>query len=410
VVNALATARFLCFFLTSMRKSIVALLLLGFLPLGFLPADELRTLGGKSLTGSLTSIADGNVVFDTADGPVTTPLAQVLAIDLQPAKGIPAGAKYIDVRLIDETVLHCQDFKFEGNTAVLTLLSGTPLKLPVASLNWFVRGAEDAPVRKKFEEIAGQRVRRDRVVVLREGELNPLEGTLGDIDAQGKTILFKREGADASAPILIEKLHGMIFYRPEGPAESPICKVFDQSGNMLAAVKLTYQNKAWQLTTPFGSSVPLPEGAVSKLDFNMGKLTYLSDIEPTKIVERSAIGLVVRHKKDANLDGEPIFLDKRYAKGLSMHAHTELEFALGGKYKDLKGTLGIDIRTGADSQPLVSIYCDGEKRFSETITPKAPRPISLSVKDIGTLKIVVGSRNELDLHDHVTFAEARVSQ
>ena len=65
---------------------------------------------------------------------------------------------------------------------------------------------------------------------------------------------------------------------------------------------------------------------------------------------------------------------------------------------------------GPASQPLVTIYCDGEKRFSETITAKAPRPISLNVKDVGTLKIVVSSRNELDLHDHVTFAEARVSQ
>ena len=101
---------------------------------------------------------------------------------------------------------------------------------------------------------------------------------------------------------------------------------------------------------------------------------------------------------------------KQYGKGLSMHAHTELEYNLNGKYKDLKGILGIDPRIAADSQALVTIWCDGEKRFAEVITGKEQKQVHVSVKDVQTLKIVVASRNFLDLHDHVTFAEARVSQ
>lgn len=391
-----------------MSRRLLALLLL-LLPFGWLSADELRTLSGKGVTGTLTAIDDANIVIDSKDGPVLVPMAQVLALDLLPTKSIPAGAKYADVRLIDDTVLHCQSVVFKGNTATLTLLSGTTLTLPIASLTSYVLNADNAPVRKKFEELANQKVRSDRVVILRDGELNPLEGTLGDIDAQGKSIQFKRDGADPIA-VQLERLHGMIFFRPEGPSEAPICRVHDREGNILTVAKLAYKDKAWQLTTTFGAKLPLPEGAIAKLDFNMGKLTYLSDLEPARVVERSAIGLVVRHKKDANLDGEVILLDRRYAKGLSMHAHTELEYDLAGKFKDLKGTLGIDVRTGSDSQPLVTIYCDGEKRFSETITAKATRPLTLNVKDISTLKIVVSSRNELDLHDHVTFADVRVSQ
>jgi hypothetical protein len=388
------------------RLAVVLILLTGF---GWLAADEVRTLTGKSATGTLTSISEQSVAVETKDGPVTVPLAQVLAIDIAPVKGVPAGVKSIGVRLIDDTVLHCQDAKFEGGNATLTLLSGVTIKLPLASMTWMLRGEDDAKMKKKFDELANQKIRRDRIVILREGELNPLEGTLGEADAQGKTIQFKRDGADP-LPIQLERLHALIFYRPEGPAEAPICRVHDTDGNIIAAAKIGFKDKQWRLGTTFGTAVPLPEGSVSKVDFNMGKLTYLSDMDPTKVTERSGIGLVVRHKKDANLDGEPILIDRRYQKGLSMHAHTELEYDLGGKFKELKGTLGIDIRTGADSQPTVSIYCDGEKRFSETITAKAPRPINLNVKDVGTLKIVVGSRNELDLHDHVTFGDARVSQ
>ena len=380
-----------------------------FVPAALLSADELRTLTGKSRSGTVASINETQIVINTKDGPVTTPLSQVLALDIAAVKAIPADAKYMDVRLIDDTVLHCQDVRFQGDAASLTLLSGTTLKLPIASLTSFVRAAENAGLRKKFDEIANQKVRRDRIVVLRDGELAPLEGTLSEIDPQGKTIQFKRDGADA-IPVQIERLHGMVFFRPEGPSETPICKVHDREGNILTVAKIAYGDKMWNLTTTFGAVLPLPEGAIARLDFNMGKLTYLSDIEPARVVERSAIGLVVKHRKDTNLDGEAILLDRRYGKGLSMHAHTELEYDLAGKYKDLKGTLGVDVRTGSESQPLVTIYCDGEKRFSETITAKTVRPISLNVKDVTTLKIVVGSRNELDLHDHVTFADGRVSQ
>ena len=58
----------------------------------------------------------------------------------------------------------------------------------------------------------------------------------------------------------------------------------------------------------------------------------------------------------------------------------------------------------------MTIWCDGDKRFSEVITPKAMRPVAVNIKDVQTLKIVVAARNFLDLHDHVTFADARVSQ
>lgn len=389
-----------------MPKRLLALALL-VLPVGMLAADELRTLGGKSLSGSLISLSDGGLVLDTKDGPVSTPMAQVLALDLAPAGPVPAGVKYSDVRLIDDSIVHCREIRFEGKDAHLTLLTGTQLKLPLAAIASLARNAEDAAVRKMFDGIVQKRVRRDRIVI---GNAE-LSGILGDISGDGKSIEFKSDDADGkSIPVNLERVQGLIFYRPDGPAESPICKVYDQGGNVLSAAKIAYRDKAWQLTTTFGAPLSIKEGGIAKLDFNMGKLTYLSDLEPAKVIERSGIGLVVKYRRDANLDGEPIVIDKRYVKGLAMHAHTELEFDLGGKYKDLKGTLGIDVRTGVDSQPLVTIFCDGEKRFSETITAKAPRPVSLNVKDVGTLKIVVSSRNELDLHDHVCFADARVSQ
>lgn len=390
--------------MTFLRAAGVLLLLAS---VGF--SDELRTLGGKTVKGKLTSVNESQITLSTDAGAVATPLTQVLAVDLQPVKGIPAGAKYTDVRLLDDTLLHCSDVALKGDQAELTLLSGVKVGLPLNFVVSVVRDAQDAELKKKFDALAARKVRRDRVFILRDGELNPIDGTLGQADAKGQTIQFKLEGGK-TIDVSLPKVHGLAFFRAEAAQETPVCKVFDSQGNSLMAVKLAHDGGDFALTTTFGAKINLAKEAIARLDFNLGRLTFLSDLEPTRVVERSGVGLVTKYRKDANLDGEPIILDKSYPKGLSLHAHTELEYNLGGKYKEFKAVLGVDARTGAESQPVVSVYCDGVKQFSETITPKDVRPVALNVKDVQTLRIVVGSRNFLDLHDHATLADARVSQ
>jgi hypothetical protein len=373
-------------------------------------ADELRTLGAKTVAGQLWAISESEITLKTDDGTAATPLAQALLLDLRPIKGA-ADAKYTEVRLLDDSVLLCQSVAFEGNDVNLVLLSGASVKVPLSVVTWLLQEAQDQALHKKFDDILTQKSKRDRIVVLRDTDLNALEGTLGDVDAKGTTIQFRRDGADAVG-ILFERLHGLIFYRTEIAGATPRCRVYDTDGNLLLAVKIAMAEGSddCQLTTSFGTKVALKKEHLAKLDFNIGKLTYLSDMEPAKVVERSGIGLITHYRKDANLDGEPILLEKQHAKGLSLHAHTELSYQLAGKYKDFKAHLGVDGRTGSDSQALVTIYCDGDKRFSEVVTVKTSRDIALSVKDVQTLRIVVSSRNFLDLHDHATLADARVSQ
>ena len=58
----------------------------------------------------------------------------------------------------------------------------------------------------------------------------------------------------------------------------------------------------------------------------------------------------------------------------------------------------------------MTIYCDDRIVFSKTITAQKVEPVNLDMRGVKVLRIVVASRNLLDLHDHVTFAEAQVSQ
>jgi hypothetical protein len=374
-----------------------------------LVADELRTLGGKVIVGKVTKITDKEISIKTDKAEVKTPLDQVLALDFQPVKGL-GSEKYSDVRLLDDTILHCSKIAYKGKNVALTLVSGTQIDLPLQFLISVVHQAQDAGLAKKWADIASVKVKRDRIVILKDSELNALEGTLGDVDAEGKSIKFKREGADEPLTIQMDRLHGLIFYRLEASQANPLCRVFDQQGNVLTATKIVFDGKNYTMTTSFGAKITLGEQALAKLDFNMGKLTYLSDMEPAKVVEKSGAGLITHYRKDVNLDGEPIILERQHAKGLSLHAYTQLDYNLGGKYKEFKAILGVDQRVGSESQALVTITCDGAEMFKGTITAKQTRPVAFSVKDVNTLRITVSSRNFLDLHDHVTLADARVTQ
>lgn len=394
-------------------KDTKPLLLLGlawWLWAGPLLAAELHTLAGKNVSGTVTGLTDSEITMRTDAGQtVATPLSQVLALDLRPVKGVGPG-KYSDVRLLDDTVLHCGKVVFKGQQVELTLLSGLVITLPVNQILSVVHEAQNETLMKKWTEVLSQKSRRDRIVILREGDLNALEGTLGEVDAQNQTIQFKREGADAIT-VRFERLHGLAFFRLESPVTNPLCRVYDLGGNMLTAVKLGFDGKDFLVTTSFGAKVPMPAESLARLDFNLGKITFLSDLEPAKVLERPGLGLPTPFRRDANLNGEPIVLDKNYPKGLSLHAYTELEYNLGGKYKEFKAILGVDGRVSeTESKAVVTIYCDGEKRFSEVVNPKAVRLIALNIKDVQVLRIVVGARDFTNLHDHATLAEARVSQ
>ncbi len=373
--------------------------------------DEIRSLTGKNLVGVLTQITSTDVLVTSKTGPVATPLAKVLAIQLGKKRSID-GVKHTRVTLLDGSVLHCQKVTLKGKSAELALISGLQATLPMNVITSILRDAENQGVQKKWNELVKQRTQTDFLVILRDGDLNPLAGLIGDADEAGQKISFKRDGAPDAIQASLDKVHGLIFFRTEDVAEPPFCKVYDKDGSLLLAAKISFEKDVLTLGTTFGAKLSLRREGLSLLDFNMGKLTYLSDLQPARIEEDFGLGALAKFQKDVNLfDVDPLQLEGvPNPKGLSIHGYTELEYDLGGQFKDLKGILRIDPRTGPDNQANVSIYCDGEKQFQELITIKANKSISINVKDVQRLKIVVAGANEANLFSSVTFAEARVSQ
>ena len=375
-------------------------------------ADEFKTLAGKTIRPARSpKISDSEIVLKTATGAASTPLAQVLDLTLRPGHTLPKAEKYLEVQLLDESLLRCSKVTYAGKDAVMELTSGGAVKVPLAALVSILRDAQDADLKKQWDKLLRARIRTDRIFVLRSGDLNPIPGALGEIDPAKQTIKFKPEGAAEIEPAL-EKLQGLHFARTDSATEQSLCKVIDIDGNTLVASKLAFGGAKLEVTTAFGTKASLDPKVVSRFDFNFGRLTYLSDLD-AKMAESFLLGGFNPTRRDKNLDGLEIMLGgKQYAKGLSMYAGADLEYGLAGKYREFKAIMGADARIAEEGQGkvLVTIYCDREKRFSELVSTKNLRNIAINVKDVNTLRIVVSGSNFTNYSGHATLANAYVSQ
>lgn len=377
-----------------------------------LAQQELRTLSGKSIKGTVLSISNKEVVVKEGEKEIKTPLSEVLAIDFRTAGKPSPDAKFTLLRLLDDSILHCSSVSFKGNQLTVNLISGQSATVPLGSVVYLIRDAANPALKPKWDAVLATKIKRDRVVILKDGELNPIEGTLGDIDAAGKNIQFRLEG-NIVQPVLLDRLAGMVFHRTEVLPESPVCMVEDVAGNVIAATAVTLQGGNYLIATPTGAKITFAEPSLARLDYNMGKLTFLSDMEPKVKFHGShlfgfSFGSDQAGKNTVRLG------DTIYSKSITLRGNMDVEYHLGGKYKSFKAMLGKNLsdEDRGDGQATVTIYCDGNQVFSATVDTRNPRPVALNVRDVQTLRITIRSRDSAlgFLGARATLAEARVSQ
>src|SRR5262249_53915326 len=150
-----------------------------------------------------------------------------------------------------------------------------------------------------------------------------------------------------------------------------LCKVSDTQRDVLAASKVSLGDTGVMVTTPAGVTVTFPLTALARLDFSKGKLSFLSDLDPVQVKESSTEDRVDHYRRDKNLDNGPLTLaGKEYAKGLALHAFTELVYDIGGDYKELTAVLGIDDLVGVEGQVRVLVEGDGKELFTAVVKRK----------------------------------------
>jgi hypothetical protein len=397
-------------------------LLLVFVSIG--SAAQLRTLKNETFTGELVSVSDKEIVFAKGGTEnVTLPVLQVVQIDLVGQGRIPTGSNYIDVELMDGSLLHCSTFVIKGNTAELTmLLTGQVVKAPVAAIYNVLTNAQDEKYRKDWTLRLKKKRTRDVVALLRDGVVNPLEGTFGEAAADGSTIPFSLASDPKKArPFVQGNIHGMIFIRaPDPKAPSLLLKLTDEYGNVVVASSAVSTPTGLTVTTQTGLKLDYTTKQIVRMDYSQGKLTYLSDLTPTRVnfqddADDSRTGKFVTDRS-LKLEGKALMKLKGelYPKGLALLAPVEVEYDLGGDYREFRAMVGIDDDVGGSDRPtILKIDGDGKELLSMSVSRKdkvRAHPVNLNVKDVQKLRITVTTDSPVYWGIHIDLADAKVSK
>ena len=146
-----------------------------------------------------------------------------------------------------------------------------------------------------------------------------------------------------------------------------------------------------------------------------GTTTYLSDL--TWVSATNGHGPVEKDKSNGEAvagDGRTLTLNGvTYAKGLGVHAASEVVYNLSGAYSTFLSDVGIDdwVADGTCGSAVFEVYLDNVLAYSSgTMTPtSATKSINLGVAGKNQLKLVVTIAGDNNFCDHADWAGARLT-
>lgn len=382
---------------------------------------ELKTLSGKTLKGDPVAFTDKLIVFQAGADRVEVPLDDVLLLDLQAPQPLPANTRYTLVELTDGSRLQCSQFTLKKQNVELTLATDTPagkgpvVTAPLALVSYVLHDAHDKVLRAEWDtKFLAKRGNQDVIAVRRDDVLNRLEGTLGDGDAEGKTIEFQLTGGGTKAQVGLSRIQGMIFFRkPDAQTAPTLCRVHDLHGNTLVATKVEVSGASYVVTTVSGAKVEYTKSLVAKLDYSKGKLTFLSDLEPVNKDQLKPLeGFLALWQNDRSFSDGPLALGgQSYPRGVALRATAKPVYELDGGYKEFKFVLGADDSADPASVAKVRIDGDGRELFAGVVSRKdKPRPLTLNVTGVRKLRIDVSGDGVIPYGREVVLGNAQLSK
>jgi len=190
----------------------------------------------------------------------------------------------------------------------------------------------------------------------------------------------------------------------DGQDWTPVGQAPLVAGVVEAGLAVTSHNQGWASTVTFddvrvGDSLPEGWSAVSDLPFE----EIANGYGP---VERDT-----SNGEDPAGDGRPLTLaGQTYAKGLGVHADSEVGLALGGRCRTFAAVLGVDDEVGDQGSVRFRVLADGEELFASELLTGASAPVPVRVpldgRDQLTLRVDQGPDNPW--FDHADWADAQV--
>jgi hypothetical protein len=392
-------------------------------------------LEGKPLHGRLVELSSERVVIENSAGSQTLDPKQLQSVEF----GVVAVAErpQVWVDLIDGSLLPSRSFQSAGGKANLETLQGDRVEIATRSIRAVRFQSQSSEIAAQWQELLKLEPAGDMVVLRKSGTrevedegkaprtvtetvLDQLEGTILEVTPAGAKFDFDGDKIDVKR----EKMEGIIFLQPvKRTLPAPACRLKTNDGSVWSVRSLELKGDTISLSTTSGVSRSLPLASLSQIDFGVGNVLFLADMEqelnqgeisfqPKNML--SSFKQLTAPRKNKSVGGDPLSIKgMKYAKGLSLHSRTRLDVRVPEGYRQFRAIAGIDDTAGPAASFQLKILGDNKelfvKQFSADQTAEA-LPIELELKGVRRLTVVVEEGSGQDFGDTLVLANARLTK
>ncbi|MCE9544597.1 MAG: NPCBM/NEW2 domain-containing protein [Planctomycetia bacterium] len=368
--------------------------------------DRLTQVDGAAIDGKIEAIeADGTLRI--AGRPATISFADLLSIQ-RPAEepALAAAPPPFVVELLGGGKLLANELTIREQQCQIRWPNGPDLSLPI-ELIAAIRLQPDLKDAAFAAALAQPKRDVDRLLVTAQGAGQWIDGLVESMD--GKEVSFEWQGKSRKVPRA--DVRGIVL--------AVVGRPVDRTG--WARVELNSGSSFWariiglrdgRLTVEFAPKAQstIAWDGVRRLTIASSRLAYLSDLEPTEVVEQPIVTQRMPWQRDQSVAQHPLQVgNRKFARGLGVHARSQLRYTIDGKFDALIAAIGIDAETAGQGDCVFVVQGDGRELYRQRVVASdAARDIKVDVHGVRDLTLLVEPGEDLDLADHADWAEARL--
>lgn len=404
------------------------------------PVTVKSLVGATSTKGTLTELTTSKVTLEGTGAPRTLAAAELMWVEF-PAPPKPTEKPAVWIELLDGSKLLATAYTTTSGKAKIELTTRQSVEIPTRAIR-HVRFREQLTpeLAAQWREIVGTPATGDIVVIrktsmrsVEQGDAEPItvteqaldqvEGTIHDVGPD--SVLFESDGE--KIPVKREKLDGLVYYQPAKREFSRgVCRLIDAGGSSwsLRDVQLAADNL--KAATIGGISVEIPLTAVAKVDYSIGNVAFLADLEPdtgggdlTVSLQPAAMSYKFGHVFRAR-SGPPLGADafriggKKYDGGMSLHSPLSLVYRVPEGFRWLRALAGVDDSVIAPGRFDLVVLGDGKellrRSYDGKLAQRQAEPIDVDLAGVRRVTIVLDPADGQDFGDQLDLVDARFTK
>jgi hypothetical protein len=298
-----------------------------------------------------------------------------------------------------------------ADSLTLTTTWGERIDVPLARvLGVYMGMADHKETPESFAKRLKARGGEDLLLArAKDGEVVAIGGVVEGAKENRLTFAYRGKGR----ALALKQVEGLVLAArpaPEPPTE--VRPTFTLSGGLVLSGRwVKIEGDKWEVHAPWGQTMKLPAAEIRGVRLRGGRMSYLSDLKPSKVEETPYFGRRSPYRRDVALDGSPLKLDDQpIEKGLAVHSRTALTYDLDRRYATFEALVGFDASGNKKGRVDCRVFADGKELYANRDLRADAPPVRLSLPVSGAeqLRLVVDFGADEDTGDRVIWANARV--